>query len=48
MNWIHAFAILCYAITALLHCDIIRKKRRKELRLFLSERSMKRNLLHKE
>ena len=26
MNWINAFEILCYAITALLLCDMIRKK----------------------
>ena len=36
MNWINAFEILCYAITALLLGDIIRKKSWKELRLFLS------------
>ena len=36
MNWINAFEVLCYAITALLLCDIIRKKSRKEMRLFLS------------
>ena len=36
MNWINAFEILCYAITALLLWDIIRKKSRRELRLFLS------------
>lgn len=36
MNWINAFEILCYVITALLLWDIIRKKSWKELRLFLS------------
>ncbi len=36
MNWINAFEILCYVITALLLWDIIRKNSRKELRLFLS------------
>ncbi|MBO4888130.1 MAG: DUF422 domain-containing protein [Firmicutes bacterium] len=35
MNWINAFEILCYVITALLLWDIIRKKSWKELRLFL-------------
>ena len=36
MNWINAFEILCYVITALLLWDIFRKKSWKELRLFLS------------
>ena len=36
MNWINAFEILCYAITAVLLRDIIRKKSWKEMRLFLS------------
>ena len=36
MNWINAFEILCYAITALLLWDIFRNKSGKELRLFLS------------
>ncbi len=36
MNWINAFEILCYVITAILLADILRKKRRAELRLFLS------------
>ena len=36
MNWINAFEILCYVITAILLYDIIRKKSWKELRLFLS------------
>ena len=36
MNWINAFEILCYAITALLLWNIIQKKSWKELRLFLS------------
>ena len=36
MNWINAFEILCYVITAILLWDIIRKKSWKELRLFLS------------
>jgi hypothetical protein len=36
MNWINAFEILCYVITALLLWHIIRKKSWKELRLFLS------------
>ena len=36
MNWINAFEILCYAITAILLWDIIRKKSWRELRLFLS------------
>ena len=36
MNWINAFEILCYVITALLLWDIIRKKSWKELQLFLS------------
>lgn len=36
MNWINAFEILCYVITALLLWDIIRKKSWKELRLFLA------------
>ena len=36
MNWINAFEILCYVITAVLLWDIIRKKSWKELRLFLS------------
>lgn len=36
MNWINAFEVLCYAITALLLADIIRKKSWEELRLFLS------------
>ena len=36
MNWINAFEILCYVITAILLWDIIRKKSWKEMRLFLS------------
>ena len=36
MNWINAFEILCYVITAILLWDIIRKKSWTELRLFLS------------
>ncbi len=36
MNWINAFEILCYVITAILLIDMIRKKSWKELRLFLS------------
>ena len=36
MNWINAFEILCYVITAILLWDIFRKKSWKELRLFLS------------
>ena len=36
MNWINAFEILCYVITALLLWDIIRKNSWKELQLFLS------------
>ena len=36
MNWINAFEILCYLITAVLLWDIIRTKCWRELRLFLS------------
>lgn len=36
MNWINAFEILCYLIMAILLADVIRKKRWRELRLFLS------------
>ena len=36
MNWINAFELLCYGITAMLLWDILRRKRWEELRLFLS------------
>ena len=36
MNWINAFELLCYAITAMLLWDVIRKKEWEELWLFLS------------
>lgn len=36
MNWINAFELLCYGITAMLLADIVIRKRREELRLFLS------------
>ena len=36
MNWINAFELLCYAITLVFLIDIIRKKDRGELRLFVS------------
>ena len=36
MNWINAFELLCYAITAVFLWDVIRKKNREELCLFLS------------
>ena len=36
MNWINAFELLCYGITAMLLADIVIKKRWEELRLFLS------------
>ena len=36
MNWINAFELLCYGITAMLLWDILRKKHWEELRLFLS------------
>ena len=36
MNWINAFELLCYAITAMLLWDVIRKKNREELWLFIS------------
>lgn len=36
MNWINAFELLCYGITAMLLADILMRKRREELRLFLS------------
>ena len=36
MNWINAFEILCYAVTVMLLWDIVRKKDRRELLLFLS------------
>ena len=36
MNWINAFEILCYVITAILLADIVWKKSWEELRLFLS------------
>lgn len=36
MNWINAFELLCYAITAMFLWDVIRKKNREELLLFIS------------
>ena len=39
MNWINAFELLCYGITAMLLWDILRRKRWEELRLFLSAAS---------
>ena len=36
MNWINAFELLCYAITAMFLWDVIRKKNREELWLFIS------------
>ena len=36
MNWINAFELLCYGITAMLLADIVIRKRWEELRLFLS------------
>ena len=36
MNWIHAFEILCYALSAVLIWDMVRKKNISELKLFLS------------
>ena len=36
MNWINAFELLCYGITAMLLWDILRRKQWEELRLFLS------------
>lgn len=36
MNWINAFEIICYAITALLIADILKKKNDDELGLFFS------------
>ena len=36
MNWINAFELLCYAITAMLLWDVIRKRNREELWLFIS------------
>ena len=36
MNWIHAFELLCYAITAMFLWDVIRKKNLGELWLFIS------------
>ena len=32
MNWINAFELLCYGITAMLLADIVIRKRREELR----------------
>ncbi len=36
MNWINAFELLCYAITAMFLWDVIREKNREELWLFIS------------
>ena len=36
MNWINTFELLCYAITAMFLWDVIRKKNRGELWLFIS------------
>ena len=36
MNWINAFELLCYAITTMFLWDVIRKKNREELWLFIS------------
>ena len=36
MNWINAFELLCYAITAMFLWDVFRKKNREELWLFIS------------
>lgn len=36
MNWINGFELLCYGITLLFLVDVIRRKRREELLLFLS------------
>lgn len=36
MSWINAFELLCYAITAMFLWDVIRRKSREELLLFLS------------
>ena len=36
MNWINTFELLCYAITAMFLWDVIRKKNREELWLFIS------------
>ena len=36
MSWIHAFEILCYALTAVLLCDLVRWKDIAGLKLFLS------------
>ena len=36
MSWIHAFEILCYALTAALLCDLVRRKDIAGLKLFLS------------
>ena len=36
MNWINAFELLCYAITVMFLWDVLRKKNREELLLFIS------------
>ena len=36
MNWINAFELLCYAITCMFLWDVLRKKKREELLLFIS------------
>ncbi|MDD7732517.1 MAG: hypothetical protein PT957_02050 [Firmicutes bacterium] len=36
MNWINAFELLCYALTAILLVDIIKARDWKELQVFLS------------
>ena len=36
MNWINTFELLCYAITVMFLWDVIRKKNRRELWLFIS------------
>ena len=36
MNWINGFELLCYGITLLFLVDVIRRKNREELLLFLS------------
>ena len=36
MNWINAFELLCYGITALLLADVVHRRSWKELRLFCS------------
>ena len=36
MNWINAFELLCYGITALLLADILHRRFWRELRLFCS------------